>query len=450
MPKFVRLVPLLTLVTSALFADVEFSSNEVTTSGNEVKLKGNVSIKHDFGTINADSATLTQSSGQTPSSFLNAILESEVQIEFITNQTIRSESATIDFSKQEASLSSSDKQIIFFDPDTQITIQSQKFTCKWDEKDHKPQLKNIHADDRVQISFGSDMFLSADDADYTPTSDHKGILKLGSHGMEKPCLISIGDDLLKAESATIEIGSNTLILHRPIGQIATTFIDNIKASEISFTSKNLILDRASGKISLSEQILVDGAAFGQLISNDTVTFKTEKVDERILFKGFSANGESYLTTDAGMKISCNGEIAFDYEQKRLSADGYNTPILYQNGDLVIESQKITLDKLQGTPKLISFLDHVQFSAGGMIGNAGSLNYRPHEHTLEFFSSDEEKVVFYNPDSDTKMCADGITITRDPVTEDNEIRGHGVVKLTFDHKNREQIIEVLNSCAKHPF
>ena len=438
------------ILLSSLSADLKFSSSEVTTKGKEVELKGNVAIEHDFGTVYAQEATLTQSEGESGLPFLNAMLNSSVEIQFATNQTLKSETANIDFQKHEASMHSSKGKIIFSDPDTQITIQSQSLKCEWEQEGSKPKLKRLYADESVQISLGSDIYISADDIEYTSSSSHQGVLKFGSLRKEKPCLISIGDDLLKAKSATIELGNDTITLHRPIGKIATTFIENLNTDEIYFTSKNLILNRESGQISLSEQILVNGADFGQLTSNETVTFNTEKIDEKILFKGFCTKGESFLATDQGMKISCDGEIEFDYENKKLVAGANIKPILYQNGNIVIESNKMTLNKLKGAPELICFSDHVHFLAGSMVGNSGFLNYHPQEHLLEFFSSDKEKVVFYNQDSDTKMCADGITITYDPVTEENEIRGHGVVRITFDHTNQEQIIEVLNSCARHPF
>lgn len=445
-----KIVCLLTLMCASLFGDIQFSSKEVTTNGNEVVLKGNVFIKHNLGTISANEATLTQGTNSNEPSLMSACLKSCVEIQFSSNQTLHSENATIDFAHHTASLSSDDKQIFFFDPDKKITIQSKDLDCTWEDDHRNPRLISLLANNSVQISFGTDMFLHAENAEYCPNDEENGFLKLGSSRSEKPCLISIGDDLLKAESVTIDVENESMILHRPIGRIATAFVEKALPEEISFTSKNLLLNRKTGEISLSEQILVDAASFGHLISDDTVTFSTEKVDEKILFKGFSTQGRSYLTTDQGMKISCDGQIDFDYIGKKLTADGHETPILYQNGNLVIEARKVTLDKLQGTPKLISFYDQVNFSAGDMIGNAGSLNYRPTEHTLEFFSSEKENVVFYNKESDTKMCADGITITRDPDTQENVIHGHGIVKLTFDHKNREQIIEVLNSCVKHPF
>ncbi len=445
-----KLLPLLAIISAPLFGEIQFSSKEVSTSGNEVLLKGNVFIKHDLGTISANEATLLQGTKQDELPLLNASLKSSVEIQFATNQTLQSEAANINFADKSATLTSNERQIYFFDPDKKLTIQSKGIQCNWENQSDNSHLTSLFANDSVQISFGTDIFLHAQDAEYAPSETKSGILKLNSRSISEPCLVSIGDDLLKAESVTIEVDNETLILHRPIGKIATTFAKASIPEEITFTSKSLILDKKTGELFLTEQILVDGASFGHLISDDTVTFSTERVDEKMLFKGFSTKGKSFLTTDQGMKISCDGHIDFDYIEKTLVADGYDSHILYQNGDLVIESRKLTLDKLHGTPKLISFMDEVNFSAGGMVGNAGVLNYRPHEHALEFLSTEKENVVFYNADSDTKMCAEGITITRDPVTEDNIIQGHGVVKLTFDHKNREQIIEVLNSCVKHPF
>ncbi len=447
-----KIYTILLLATSLLSAEVQFSSDEVISEGSEITLSGHVFIKHDFGTLSANKATLTQSSGANTPSFLSACLNSCVEIKFSSNQTLQSENALINFVDNTASLSSDDRQIFFFDPDRQITIQSQKIDCEWEGDQKDPKIKALTAQKSVQISLGSDIFIHAEEAIYAPsmTNNQYGTLTLNGSTNHKPCLISIGEDLLKADSVTIEMESETLILHKPIGKIATKIINMALPEEIFFTSKTLSWNRKTGEIVLTEQILIDGAEFGHLIAHDRVFFSTDIVDEKVLFKGFEAVGESTLTTTGGMSITCDGNIDFNYETKSLLASAGMKPLIYQNGDLVIESKKLTFDKVEGSPNVISFFDDVNFSAGAMLGKAGGLTYKPSEHILNFFSSGEENVVFYNKESDTKMSATAITITRDPVTEENIIQGHGVVKLTFDHKNREQIIEVLNSCVKHPF
>ncbi len=404
-------LPLFILVSTTLFGNIEFSSNEIKAHDNEILLKGDVLIKHPLGILTANEATLVQggSHHQTPS-FLSACLKSCVELQFGSEQTLLCEAATIDFVHNTASLTSPEKLISFFDPKRHTTIQSQNVDCEWND----------------------------------------GHLKLNTHSTDHPCTILIGQDEVKADSATVEVENETLILYKPIGKIAANLISLTHPEEISFSSNILNWDRKSGEISLKENILVDGNSFGSMRSTDKISFATEKVDEKLLFKGFKATGKSHLITPGGMKIICDGDIEFDHDKRHLSAMSIVEPIVYENGDLRIEAHQLTFDQLEGNPKIISFYDHVTFSSGAMHGTAGGLTYRPEEHTLEFFSLDQENVVFHNRETDIKMSADSLSISRDPETKENIIQGHGIVKLTFDHKQRDELIEVISSCMKNSF
>ena len=170
------LIPLLCLTSATLFANIEFSSNEVDAHESEVVLKGNVLIKHPLGTLAAREATLFQEvANQDNSTFLSASLRSGVELQFTSQQPLHCEAATIDFVHNQASLSK----------------------------------------------------------------------------------VSVGQDQIKADSASLEMEKETLILYKPIGKIASNLINLTRPDEICFSSNILNWDRKTGELSLKENILVE-------------------------------------------------------------------------------------------------------------------------------------------------------------------------------------------------
>lgn len=399
--------PLLLSFPLILCAHLEFSSQHVKSNGDEMVLTGNVHIQHALGILKAHEAHLQQDPSHGANALLSATLKSNVELLLSSHQSLTCEEAHIDFLHHAATLTSHHRAILYSDPAQHMTLRGHTFECEWEDQHHKPTLTSLRALNQVDLNFGDNLHLLAKQA-----------------------------TLSRSSSSTLD----TLKLLKPFGTLRTT------EEKISFDAGQLTFDHTQGELVLQKDISMEGPLFGKLTSSGNLTLYTENQKEGLFFHKFKTSGPTRFCALSGIELECDGTIDYNPNKRILQAEQGASALRFIKNDLTIESEHLSLTHEHQTPEEIIFTGQVTLLAGEMKGIATRLLYQPNDHILHLQGTQENPVTFTQANSSFILTAEGVRLAIDELTQEKVVHGEGVVKITFDHTQREQLTEAIHSCT----
>lgn len=431
------------LSATLLATPADFTSDNVAYKDKKITLKGNVFVNHKLGTLKAGFAEIEKGENDS-SSFVDMILENNVDLLLQNETKIHCEFAHIDFNALFANIEGEHEKVTFTDPIHHISLVANAISCSF-QSNESFAIENLEAKDGVTVTFKENIILKGDEARMCRESIHSlPLIQVYPKSRYSTCSLTYQNDSLEASSIFLDPETETLFLHDPSGSFSCPLLTKSGETLVSFAADRLTLDPKSNLLRLENNIHFFEDSFGRVEATGSLEItKKEGGLFTLLSEGFThfQNGEN-------LALFCNGTVAFDGETN-LVATASEEPLCFQNDQIAILAKEMILSYKDQKPSQLFFTNEVTLENEDLFIHADKIVYSLEESTLDLLANEGNKVTLISSDKKIEMSVEGLKVTRDEKTNKPVIQGIGKAHFVFKTEEKNPL-PMLDKCIKNLF
>lgn len=480
-----RLHPLLFLlfVFTPLAAEEEplvIDSGYADYDGKKITLSGDVTVEHEIGTISANHMVLTSASDQKKTRFAHLAMEDSVKIALKDGGQLCCSQANLDYQTLLGKFFGDQQQeyVVYIEncrdkggARVPLVVKSKQMELTLGRDEEKSSsspksfVKEIVAEDHVTINYNHDFVASSDIATYQRLPSEKaltGLISLRSVKNKGICQVTNRNgDLVHANQISIDTQKRNLHFAFPKGSIVTASLSG-EPQRVDFSSDSLTWDEAREMLSLHDNIIVNQEGIGNLTNNQKVNVYQHKNKGKKQLRCIESLGETALTYTDEEKgfdhtVTTYGKMFIDHENLTTALE---SP-MDENGCVLEEKQvhfydhlgEIFADKatlnyeesghsikpikltLEGRVHLLNRKDTESFLQYAI---SDKVEYHPKTKEMILSANPGNRVLFFDKINNIQVSAPKLTITRDPKSNKDHIKGSGDVRFSFLEQEIEQL------------
>ncbi|NGX51129.1 MAG: hypothetical protein K1060chlam2_00987 [Chlamydiae bacterium] len=442
---------LLALILASLPISPNLSSDSASYDGEILYLEGNVSLEHELGRMEAGSAKLHKNEESDELPFSEIHLQSGVSLSFQNHAELFCHAAHLDFQNLRGTFTSERNPVVYRDSlEKKFELRGREIDLTLIREGGTCAIDSLLARDDVHIVFGGEYHLDSDRALF----QSGGLLKAFSHQEKKWCHLTHEEDIFDAATITIDLNKNLLLMEESIGVISS-FFPSRPERRCHVFSKLLIVDRADETLTLQGDVVIEDPFLGKLVGEESVRLKQKSRFGKKSIETIEAVGKTVLISRKGLKLTSFGTLELNRDRLELrcvspTVDG-STPLdkqlIYVRGDLTLYADSASLEcsfkGLSLEPHLINLDGNVRiFSSNPSrpfhCGTADHIRYNPTTSEIHLYADRGEHVLFWHKEKKLKLSAPEILITTDPESNEETIKGIGVVQFSVNHDDDAQL------------
>lgn len=446
---FLASLPPLQEMSSDLSSDVASYDGEI------LQLEGNVTLDHELGKMEAHTAMLQKGEGATAFPFSEIHLQTEVFMSFKSHAELFCDEAHLDFQNLKGFFSSNDYPVVYRDyleeNKTSFELFSHEIDLTLIKNEGTCEVSSLLAKDNVHIDYGQDFHLSSEKALYLK----EGVLKAFTNNPKELCHLSHLDDYIDASVITMDLNTRMLIMEEPDGIVSSFFFPDVPERTCHVVSKWLTWDEIKDTLTLQENIILEDAYLGKLVSEEIVRLTQKNHFRKKVIHTMEAQGKTVLTSQEGQKLTSFGSLKLDRDNLELictspTIDG-KTPLdqqlIYEKEDLTLFADSASLEySLKGMllqPHIVNLHGHVRIfsrepSQPFRCGIADHIQYDPNTLEIRLIADKGKHVLFWHQQQNLKLSAPEILITLDPDTKEETIKGIGTLRFSFNQEEDAEL------------
>ncbi len=375
-----------------------------------------------------------------------------IEMHIIDHDPIVCDEAHIDLGNKKVELICQNTPIVFSDTffssskPLSYTLSSKKIRCDLTDNFSLKLLdfQNIEFIDNVCLVMEGKMQIHADRAHYqkkTAAQEDLGSIVLFSDD-DNACIFTFDNNKIEAKKARIDFQKEECFLEKPTGTIANIVSDQNKT--LQFSSDKLFWYHFDNHLIIKENVNISISSLLEMISDEIEVLQNhdhhlQKIRTRGSTKIFFIDKCNHVK---GTLTSFN-PIELDHEDRMIRSfcvfqnKGFQ-PIIYEDEKNTLSGNKaqIKYDSKTYKPLQIALDETVQFiiknsnqSLG--YGVADKILFSPEDKHLTLSALKDKKVLFWQDDRSLSLSADEITISKDPLTQKEEVQGKGSVRFSFN-------------------
>lgn len=426
------------LLPSLIFASpTVIESDDAVYNGKSMILNGNVSLKHDYGTLSAQKADLSEPMKDFEFRYLH--LQDKVTLS-LKDSTLNCARFDLDTKLGIGELFGEDEPILL---SGMFQNKSLNMTCPEIELTFNTigkELELMKAKDKVQASYSTQFKLNADSALFKQKEQCLTFLP--------PCaLTSLGKTEVEGSQIDLFLDKKEICFQKPKGQIFPP-ASNEKA--LYFSGDLMSWKEDSGILRLNSNIKMTFET-ARLKNSDEVRLILK--DKRTL-QTIESVGPTTLSCDGGITLFCMGKTEVDMEKRQvtLNATSKTNQVQYTDptGNLKADEMILYYSQEEGklVPNKITFkgnvsaLNNASFDKQetGCIERfavADFVTYIPADKEITLKALPGKKVLFFDKIKNIQISADEIIADK---RETEHIKTKGHVRMVFNEKEVHQIKE----------
>lgn len=448
-----KLPYILLLFASSLVAqDAYFSSDEITAEGNRLLLSGNVVLKHNFGTLQANRAEINRYENSELSPMISAIIKDGVSFAFEDNSKTLCHQAEIDFSEKTVTFSSDTDKVLFTTGDNEISFEGTSIRCRWSD-DKGFAIENIIATNGVKLVISEDIEILADTASFEATGTNSplhrvsGEVQILSSDPNHPCSIKKGDNVVYSPSGVFDITTHTILLEHPIGLFLSNSLSANAKESIKMTADSLEWDLKNNLVTIGHDARLEQTGYGSFYATKGFTFQKDSQDGSDHFQSF---GQTIFEDLRNFKLFSESGVTFQKNENELIATNEKDPLFIEKENLLLSGKKISLHYDQDGIGLITLTKDVAIQTAGITAQVETILYNKKSRELTVLPHDSGTVEI-NFDGQTNVITmGGLHVNYDEKTNELTAKAKGRVHFTIDDSQHQKLIDKVVNCTKNLF
>lgn len=429
-----RLSSLLLLLPALLSADPSsssISSKKATYDGNALILNGDVQVEHTLGKMASGTARLEKEDKEGPFSAIS--LRDNVLITLKNLGKVSCANADFNFVTMTGKLLPEVGKLIKFvnlGPD-HFSITSKEANMELAKESDSIKVVKINAEGAVQVQYGSDFFLDAEQATYT--NEEVPYLSASQN-----CKLSHFADLIESEKVELFPSTSTAVLSAPKGVLHPSSFS--KSQGMHFSCSQMVWENESQTLTLLGDISVSDDGIGELHCEDEIELRQKQEGEKWILSSMVAKGKTELTyelsADFKHLLICYGLLRLDQEQLTVTLESpQNRPIEYFHDKMKLCSDNAQLSYGNNNERISAEKLHLSGNVqlkieedGSRCATADQFTYLPQEEKMILTSKDGKNVLFWDKEQDLSISAREVHIAR--ADQKETIKGVGNVRFAF--------------------
>lgn len=419
------------LFLSAEITTSSISSNKASYDGNTLVLTGAVKLQHALGQMESGSARLLRDEEGSP--FTSIHLRDDVLITLKNRGKIFCARADFDFNGLKGKLTSKPHEMVQFD-NLQVgplSLASKEAEIEFTRDSNTLKVAKIEARDTVQVQYGKDFFLTADNATYSNT-------KIPYVWASPHCVLTHYDDHIEAERVEILPESAKMILTTPTGELTpSAFSEN---ESVQFSCNKLIWEQAPQILTLKGNVFVHDQGVGDIHCEDEVELRQKQQDGKWILSSITTKGKTELKSNLndGFQhlLVCYGQMQLDQDRLVLTLESPpEEPLEYFHDQIKLIADQAQLQYTNVgrsiTPQKLFLFGNIQLTSTEealRCAVADQFVYFPEEKKMILSAQDGNHVLFWDQQQELSISAKEIHITH---TDNGEkVKGIGNVRFAF--------------------
>jgi lipopolysaccharide export system protein LptA len=464
---------------------VKVDSTYADYDGKRLLLKGDVTIEHELGKIDAAEMLLNHDLEGKNHPFRFLTMTGSIMIQMHDRGVLTCAKAEFDHLNQTGKLSGEAAQL---DPahevdpahqdviyretcldkkgkSTPLTIKSPEMQIKTEKNAGQPTcfIKEIIAENYLELTYDQDFKATSNYGIYErSSSQNEGTITLKAKDSVECQVVSQKGDTIKAEQISIDIGARKILFTHPKG--AFSMLQACQANDkVHFSCDSLFLEPNQKQLILENHVIVDQRGFGQLENDDQVIIQQSEKE----LSWMEATGETHLvlfdkaTIDAH-HLTCYGKLIIDHTHLKAFLDSPKD----DQGKVIKEKQvffhdlfgEIYADQvhlkyqlkqgsvipfeiiLEGNVRVLNRISLQTDEEGSFLqyATADRIEYFPSKKEMFLRANPGHRVLFYDKMNKLQVSAIAIQIQRDMQTNKDSIQGKGDVRFNFIEKERTEL------------
>ena len=419
----------------------DLSSDTASYDGEVLVLKGNVTLDHDLGQMEAQVATLTK--GGPSLEFSTIFLQKNVSIFFENQGKLFSDQAFLDFQTLKGTISSSDYPVIYKGEELDLFCTKIDLALKHDGPNF--EISTLTAKEEVHIDYQKDFHIDCDKALY----ENDTLTATGN------CYCTHFDDTTIAKKITMDLKTNLLALEAPKGKLSSLFFPDDPDRKCQFASHLLIWDHQNDLLTLTGGVVIHDPLLGTLVGEDIFSLKQRKHFGKRMVQSIETEGKTILSSNDSETLTSYGTLKIDRDELLLTCTSPpDKQLIYEKEDLLLFADTARIEySFQGLelkPHAIYLDGNVQIFSHDISrplrkGIADHIIYDPTSKQTHLLADPGNHVLFWDDEKKLSLSAPEILIEHDG--EEEIVKGIGVVHFTFTEEEGKRIEELIPRSAK---
>ena len=423
------------------------ASNNASYDGTALRLEGEVSLEHGFGTMKAEKAVLTKErEGQDDFPFTSIELTSAVNLMLTSEAQVECEKALLDFSTLQGTLTSPQHvhYTDFIRRENQTT-PFELFSPKLDLQLIKdPQKKDIYDIEQARAQNG--VHLIYDKLYHLQTESILFSNKIIQSDGASPCIWTYQNDRVNAEKFDLDLVQNELFLKKAEGHLSS-----FSKGQVQFTAGSLCWEHTKNHLTLQGSPFVQESSVGTVTSQEAIhLFLKDGVLHQL-----KTDGQTTLTSLKGHRLTTYDalEVDGDAHLATISSPSKGEQLLYEEEEMTLRADKAQIhykEEAQGiSPASVELEGRIQIyskekEGPSRRGIADLLTYDPDTRTCILKAHPGRKVLFMRDQDQLRISANEVHIFYDPVSKEQQVRGVGHVTMSLSPEEQN----LLNQVFRH--
>ncbi|MDR3624742.1 MAG: hypothetical protein P4L16_06350 [Chlamydiales bacterium] len=442
------MICLLTCLLLAATTPTVIESDLASYDGNEMTLKGNVHLEHDFGELSAGIAHITKD--PFAKEFQKLHLEKNVFFSFPSGSILTCEVLDINIANGDIELKSTasspwvcfdgvleNKAINLKSPKIDISLQKQPGTVKLQD-----YIEKIEAFPSVTASYQDLFQLTAGMAIYHKNS---GLLTFLPQSEQEFCKVRFQETSeILSSKITINQQKHCITFEEPKGTLTSLSKD----APLSFSSKTLDWNEPKNLLTLHNDVEIQYLQ-STIKNDDKVLLLLENDGKNNNLKKIESSGTTHLLHEPDQSVVCIGKVSIDHANASMCLEGDSlNQITYEDPTSTLQADRVTIDYAQTDgktrPSKITFFGNVssitKASAEDLENDeilryamADLVYYFPDKKEIVLKAFPGKKVLFFDSTKKIEISADEISVNKNSANQKEHIKTKGRVRMVFDEK-----------------
>lgn len=443
-------------------------SKQAQYDGNQITLNGNVTLRHDTGTITAQKVIISSQDAQRKMALSKIHMSGGVRLAANGGGELICSRAEIDSALHLGTFYSDDNEPVIYREFTaqnkSLTVKSDHMTVEMDsvvkENNSHKGLKNVAANGHVNVNFN----------DFIATSDHgtyqTGIIALSAspHGQGLCEVSNRNGDRIVAHEIKMDTLRRNVECHNPDGQLLYAAQAKEKPSQVHFSCKTLNWDEEKQRLTLFEDVKIEQEGLGVVTTDDQIAFVRQYIEGvPQLCLAESTGNTVFVYTDSEKQekhtLKCQGKATIDHPHKEIRIDSpqdsivNHKQIFFQDSLGDIHADKMLIRYAMNDQKFnvssVLLEGHVHLHNNGSIepgktkafleyALADVVEYNPNTKEVQLSAINKRRVLFFDKVNNLQISAPKLKIKRDAALQKDSIQGIGDVRFNFVKNELEEM------------
>lgn len=302
------------------------------------------------------------------------------------------------------------------------------------------QVEQLETLGSVEILYANEIKIHADHAIYKSGDD--GFLQLNS---QSQChLENLRGDQIKAKSIVFRPNESIVVIHHPVGSIAT------EPFATHFEAEKLVWDREKEHYHFEGQVKIRQNKLGTIAVSNTLDLDKKQ-------RTLNAEGDIEMSFLLSNTLKCAGSLLIDHIQHMATIYSPEEPIVFKDSLGEITAHRATVHYLgEEKPLFVRFLaeEDVRIHSFATVDELVSESFLhtiltdraeldAGEQSLILSADEGKRTLLYDHVNHLQVSAPTLKVHRDIATHKDKIEGQGDVRFSFTEQELERLKQQLS-------